>query len=84
MPTYVATQRWPFGRSQMMGYRSSHRSPRPTFAGGWRIEAGLQPRRADALEAVEISAPGAPRSPTRCREWYGDELPSGPDGAGRN
>ena len=38
-----------------------------------------------ALESGEISAPGrASIAYALLREWYGAELPSGPDGVGRN
>ena len=81
-PTYVATQPWPFGRSQMMGYRAR------TASDGVEIEWARFYSRDEltrALESGEISAPGrASIAYALLREWYGDELPSGPDGAGRN
>ena len=88
-PTYVATQPWPFGRSQMMGYRARTASPCPTpQADGVEIEWARFYSRDEltrALESGEISAPGrASIAYALLREWYGDELPSGPDGAGRN
>ena len=88
-PTYVATQPWPFGRSQMMGYRARTASPRPTpQADGVEIEWARFYSRDEltrALESGEISAPGrASIAYALLREWYGEELPSGPDGAGRN
>ena len=88
-PTYVATQPWPFGRSQMMGYRARTASPHPTpQADGVEIEWARFYSRDElthALESGEISAPGrASIAYALLREWYGEELPSGPDGAGRN
>ena len=88
-PTYVATQPWPFWRSQMMGYRARTASPRPTpQADGVEIEWARFYSRDEltrALESGEISAPGrASIAYALLREWYGEELPSGPDGAGRN
>lgn len=89
MPTYVATQPWPFGRSQMMGYRARTASPYPTpQADGVEIEWARFYSRDEltcALESGEISAPGrASIAYALLREWYGADLPSGPDGAGRN
>ena len=89
MPTYVATQPWPFGRSQMMGYRARTALPRPTpQADGVEIEWARFYSRDElthALDNGEISAPGrASIAYALLREWYGEELPSGPDGAGRN
>ena len=88
-PTYVATQPWPFGRSQMMGYRARTASPRPTpQADGVEIEwARFYSREelASALEQGEISAPGrASIAYALLREWYGCDLPSGPEGTGRS
>ena len=88
-PTYVATQPWPFGRSQMMGYRARTALPRPTpQADGVEIEWARFYSRDEltrALDNGEISAPGrASIAYALLREWYGEELPSGPDGAGRN
>ncbi len=88
-PTYVATQPWPFGRSQMMGYRARTASPRPTpQADGVEIEWARFYSRDEltrALEAGEISAPGrASIAYALLRDWYGADLPSDPDGAGRN
>ena len=40
---------------------------------------------ARALESGEISAPGRSSiAYALLREWYGDELPSAPEGTGRN
>ena len=88
-PTYVATQPWPFGRSQMMGYRARTVHARPTpQADGVEIEWTRFYSRAEltrALESGEISAPGrASIAYALLREWYGAELPSGPAGTGRN
>ena len=88
-PTYVATQPWPFGRSQMMGYRARTASPRPTpQADGVEIEwARFYSREelASALEQGEISAPGrASIAYALLREWYGCDLPSGPEDTGRS
>ena len=88
-PTYVATQPWPFGRSQMMGYRARTALPRPTpQADGVEIEWARFYSRDEltrALDNGEISAPGrASIAYALLREWYGEELPSGSDGAGRN
>ena len=87
--SYVATQPWPFGRSQMMGYRARTASPRPTpQADGVEIEWARFYSRDEltrALDNGEISAPGrASIAYALLREWYGEELPSGSDGAGRN
>ena len=89
VPTYVATQPWPFGRSQMMGYRARTVHARPTpQADGVEIEWTRFYSRAEltrALESGEISAPGrASIAYALLREWYGAELPSGPAGTGRN
>lgn len=88
-PTYVATQPWPFGRSQMMGYRVRTRQPRPTLqADGVEIEwARFYSREkvTRALESGEISAPGRTSiAYALLADWYGTDLPSGPDDAGRN
>ena len=88
-PTYAATQPWPFGRSQMMGYWARTAPARPTpKADGVEIEWALFYSRDEltrALESGEISAPGrASIAYALLREWYGGDLPSGPDGAGRN
>ena len=88
-PTYVATQPWPFGRSQMMGYRARTVHARPTpQVDGVEIEWTRFYSRAEltrALESGEISAPGrASIAYALLREWYGAELPSGPAGTGRN
>ena len=88
-PTYVATQPWPFGRSQMMGYRARTLEPSPTpQADGVEIEWARFYSRDEltcALETGEISAFGrASIAYALLREWYGEELPSGSDGAGRN
>ena len=73
----------------MMGYRARTASPRPTpQADGVEIEWARFYSRDEltrALESGEISAPGRSSiAYALLREWYGDELPSGPDGAGRN
>ena len=86
-PTYVATQPWPFGRSQMMGYRArtleAHPAPQ---ADGVEIEWARFYSREEltrALESGEINAPGrASIAYALLREWYGADLPSGPEGAG--
>ena len=88
-PTYVATQPWPFGRSQMMGYCARTRQPRPTpQADGVEIEWARFYSREEltrTLESGEISAPGrASIAYALLADWYGTDLPSGPDGAGRN
>jgi len=88
-PTYVATQPWPFGRSQMMGYRARTREAHPMpQADGIEIEWARFYSREElthALESGEISAPGhASIAYALLREWYGADLPGGPDGAGRN
>ena len=88
-PTYVATQPWPFGRSQMMGYQARTASPFPTpQADGVEIEWARFYSRDEltrALEAGKISAPGrASIAYALLRDWYGADLPSDPDGAGRN
>ena len=88
-PTYVATQPWPFGRSQMMGYCARTRQPRPTpQADGVEIEWARFYSREEltrALESGEISAPGrASIAYALLADWYATDLPSGPDGAGRN
>lgn len=88
-PTYAATQPWPFGRSQMMGYWARTAPARPTpQADGVEIEWARFYSRDEltrALESGEISAPGrASIAYALLREWYGGDLPSGPDGAGRN
>lgn len=88
-PTYAATQPWPFGRSQMMGYWARTAPARPTpKADGVEIEWARFYSRDEltrALESGEISAPGrASIAYALLREWYGGDLPSGPDGAGRN
>ena len=88
-PTYVATQPWPFGRSQMMGYRARTVHARPTpQADGVEIEWTRFYSRAEltrALESGEISAPGrASIAYALLREWYGAELPSGSAGTGRS
>ena len=88
-PTYVATQPWPFGRSQMMGYRARTLAPSPTpQADGVEIEWACFYSRDEltcALETGEISAFGrASIAYALLREWYGCDLPNGPDGAGRN
>ena len=87
-PTYVATQPWPFGRSQMMGYRARTLKERPTpQADGVEIEWARFYSREEltcALESGEISAPGrASIAYALLRQWYGADLPSGPEGAGR-
>lgn len=87
-PTYVATQPWPFGRSQMMGYRARTLEAHPTpQADGVEIEWARFYSREEltcALESGGISAPGrASIAYALLREWYGEELPSGPEGAGR-
>lgn len=88
-PTYAATQPWPFGRSQMMGYwaRTAPACPTPK-ADGVEIEWACFYSRDEltrALESGEISAPGrASIAYALLREWYGGDLPSGSDGAGRN
>lgn len=87
--TYAATQPWPFGRSQMMGYWARTAPARPTpQADGVEIEWARFYSRDEltrALESGEISAPGrASIAYALLREWYGGDLPSGPDGAGRN
>ena len=88
-PTYAATQPWPFGRSQMMGYWARTAPARPTpKADGVEIEWARFYSRDEltrALESGEISAPGrASIAYALLREWYGGDLPIGPDGAGRN
>lgn len=88
-PTYAATQPWPFGRSQMMGYWARTAPARPTpKADGVEIEWARFYSRDEltrVLESGEISAPGrASIAYALLREWYGGDLPSGPDGAGRN
>ena len=88
-PTYVATQPWPFGRSQMMGYRARTVHARPTpQADGVEIEWARFYSRDEltrALESGEISAPGrASIAYALLREWYGAELPSGSAGTGRS
>jgi hydrolase, NUDIX family len=88
-PTYVATQPWPFGRSQMMGYCARTRQPRPTpQADGVEIEWARFYSREEltrTLESGEISAPGrASIAYALLADWYGTDLPSGPAGAGRN
>ena len=88
-PTYVAPQPWPFGRSQMMGYRARTREAHPMpQADGIEIEWARFYSREElthALESGEISAPGhASIAYALLREWYGADLPGGPDGAGRN
>ena len=88
-PTYVATQPWPFGRSQMMGYCARTRQPRPTpQADGVEIEWACFYSREEltrTLESGEISAPGrASIAYALLADWYGTDLPSGPAGAGRN
>lgn len=88
-PTYAATQPWPFGRSQMMGYWARTAPARPTpKADGVEIEWACFYSRDEltrALESGEISAPGrASIAYALLREWYGGDLPSGSDGAGRN
>lgn len=87
-PTYVATQPWPFGRSQMMGFRARTLEEHPTpQADGVEIEWARFYSREEltrALESGEISAPGrASIAYALLREWYGADLPSGPEGAGR-
>ena len=87
-PTYVATQPWPFGRSQMMGYRARTLEERPTpQADSVEIEWARFYSREEltrALKSGEISAPGrASIAYALLREWYGADLPSGPEGAGR-
>ncbi|WP_302702016.1 NAD(+) diphosphatase [uncultured Actinomyces sp.] len=87
--TYVATQPWPFGRSQMMGYRARTALPRPTpQADGVEIEWARFYSREDlarALESGEISAPGrASIAYALLREWYGSDLPGAPEGRGRS
>ena len=86
-PTYVATQPWPFGRSQMMGYRARTLEECPTpQADGVEIEWARFYSREEltrALESGEINAPGrASIAYALLREWYGADLPSGPEGAG--
>lgn len=88
-PTYVATQPWPFGRSQMMGYRARTVHARPTpQADGVEIEWARFYSRDEltrVLESGEISAPGrASIAYALLREWYGAELPSGSAGTGRS
>lgn len=88
-PTYVATQPWPFGRSQMMGYRARTATPRPTpQADGVEIEWARFYSREEltrALEQGEISAPGrASIAYALLVNWYGSDLPSGPQGTGRS
>ena len=88
-PAYVATQPWPFGRSQMMGYRARTVTPRPTpRADGVEIEWARFYSREEltrALEQGEISAPGrASIAYALLANWYGSDLPSGPRGTGRS
>lgn len=88
-PAYVATQPWPFGRSQMMGYRARTVTPRPTpRADGVEIEWARFYSREEltcALEQGEISAPGrASIAYALLANWYGSDLPSGSQGTGRN
>lgn len=88
-PTYVASQPWPFGRSQMMGYRALTVKPCPApKADGVEIEWARFFSREEltrALESGEISAPGrASIAYALLASWYGSDLPSGPQHAGRN
>ena len=88
-PTYVASQPWPFWRSQMMGYRALTVKPCPApKADGVEIEWARFFSREEltrALESGEISAPGrASIAYALLASWYGSDLPSGPQHAGRN
>ena len=72
----------------MMGYRARTLEEHPTpQADGVEIEWARFYSREEltrALESGEISAPGrASIAYALLREWYGADLPSGPEGAGR-
>lgn len=88
-PTYVATQPWPFGRSQMMGYRARTAEARPTpEADGDEIEWARFYGRDElrrALQTGQISAPGrASIAYALLASWYGADLPTRPEATGRS
>ena len=87
-PTYVAAQPWPFGRSQMMGYRARTTQAHPIpEADGVEIEWARFYSRDElthGLESGEISAPGRSSiAYALLAHWYGADLPHGPGGTGR-
>lgn len=81
--SYVATQPWPFGRSQMMGYRARTAEEAPTpIADGVEIEWARffsRGQLAEALEGGDVSAPGRSSiAYAMLAQWYGGDLPEGP------
>lgn len=88
-PTYVGTQPWPFGRSQMMGYRArtAQKAPTPVADGG-EIEWARFYSRDELTEACgsgEIRTPGRSSiAHVLLTQWYGSDLPEVPEDTGRN